>query len=74
MQEYVIHLNEVETLQMIKDNDELDRIFNRAKSTIVQGEKVVLIRTNPDGNSNRVDELTTEQDLVKYKESVMKYL
>lgn len=74
MQSYIINLNKVEELQMIKDSNELERIFNRAKSTIVQGEKVVIIRTNPGGASNQVDELSTEPELEQYKETVMKYL
>ncbi|WP_207496669.1 hypothetical protein [Aridibaculum aurantiacum] len=74
MQEYIIHVNQVEELQMIKDQDELERIFSRAKSTIVQGEAVVLVRKNPDGTSNKVDELTTETELEQLKEKVFKYM
>jgi hypothetical protein len=74
MQDYTIQLHEVEELQMIKDVDELNRIFARAKSTIVQGEKVIILRTDAGGNSNQVDELTTESELQLYKASVLKYL
>lgn len=74
MQSYIINLNQVEELQMIKDSDELERIFNKAKSTIVQGEKVVIMRTDPGGAANKVDELSTEPELEKYKEEVMKYM
>ena len=74
MQSYIINLNQVEELQMIKDSDELERIFNKAKSTIVQGEKVVIMRTDPGGAANKVDELTTEPELEKYKDEVMKYM
>lgn len=74
MQSYIINLNQVEELQMIKDSDELERIFNKAKSAIVQGEKVVIMRTDPGGAANKVDELSTEPELEKYKDEVMKYM
>ena len=74
MQSYIINLNQVEELQMIKDSDELERIFNKAKSAVVQGEKVVIMRTDPGGAANKVDELSTEPELEKYKEEVMKYM
>ena len=74
MQSYIINLNQVEELQMIKDSDALERIFNKAKSTIVQGEKIVIMRTDPGGAANKVDELSTEPELEKYKEEVMKYM
>lgn len=74
MQEFVISVNEIEELQMVKDMDELERIFGRAKSTIVQGEAVILMRENPGGAQHKVDVLTTEADLETYKRSVLKYL
>ena len=74
MHEYIIYVNEVEELQMISDNEELERIFTRAKSTIVQGESVILMRKDRDGTSNKVDELTTENELGLYREKVFKYL
>ena len=74
MQSYIINLNNIEELQMIKDEAELQRILLRAKSTIVQGETVILQRTNPDGSNNTVDELTTEKDLEQYREKVLKFL
>ncbi len=74
MQEYIIYVNDIEALQMTKDLDELERIFLRAKSTIVQGETVVLMRKNQSGPAHKVDELTTEPDLSRYKDTVLKYL
>ncbi len=74
MQAYTIQLHQVEELQMIKDVDELNRIFARAKSTIVQGEKVIIERTDATGARNQVDELTTEIELQQYRDSVLKYL
>jgi hypothetical protein len=74
MQEYIIYVNDIEALQMTRDMDELERIFLRAKSTIVQGEAVVLMRKNQSGPAHKVDELTTEPDLKRYKDTVLKYL
>jgi hypothetical protein len=74
MQELIIQVNQIEELQTIKDTDELDRIFKKAQSTIVQGEAVVLVRKNPNGEVNTVEQLTTEADLAAYKQQVLKYL
>lgn len=74
MQEYVIHVNRIEELQTIKNIQELDAIFRRAKSTIINGEKVVLVRNYPDGRSERFEEITTEDELATYKKGVYKYL
>jgi hypothetical protein len=74
MQEYIIYVNEIEELQMVKDLDELERIFLRAKSTITQGKPVILMRKNKSGPAHKVDEFTTEPDLTKYKNNVLKYL
>ena len=74
MQEYIIQINTIEELQMIKDKEELERIFNKAKSTIVQGEPVILMRTNPGGETTKVNELTTEVELEQLKAQTFKYL
>lgn len=74
MQEYSINVGEIEELQMIKDTDRLDQIFARAKSTVVQGGSVFLVRHNPDGTTYNFDEISTEPDLENYKNSVFKYL
>jgi hypothetical protein len=74
MQEYIIQVNKIEELQMLKDHDELERIFLKAKSTIIQGEAVVLVRLNPGGAEHKVDEFTTEADLQSYREKTFQYL
>ncbi|HEY0057916.1 MAG TPA: hypothetical protein VGB56_02215 [Flavisolibacter sp.] len=74
MQEYIINVAQIEDLQTISNTDELERIFERAKSTIVNGERVVLVRRHANGREDRFDELTTEEDLGRYRESVFKYL
>lgn len=72
--EYEINVTEVEELQMINNLAELEQIFSKAKSIIVQGETVVLLRKNTDGSIYKFEEITTETDLENYKETVFKYL
>ncbi len=74
MQEYVINVSDIEDLQMTNDTKELERIFAKAKSTVVQGEPVILTRKSADGSVQKFDEITTEQDLDSYKQTVFKYL
>ncbi len=74
MTEYEINVSEVEELQMTSRIVELEQMFTRAQSTIVQGGAVVLLRENFDGTTYKFDELTTEEDLGTYKETVFKYL
>ncbi|MFL5786977.1 MAG: hypothetical protein ACJ748_02910 [Flavisolibacter sp.] len=74
MQEYVINVNQIEDLQTTKNVEELEKIFTRAKSTIVNGEKVFLVRKFNDGHSEKFDNLTTLEDLNHYRKRVFKYL
>lgn len=74
MNEYLINVTEIEELQMIKNIDALDIIFNKAQRTIVGGEKVILIRRHADGQCDKFDELTTEEDLAAYQNRVYQYL
>jgi len=74
MPEYIIDVSKVEDLQMISNTVELNQIFTKAQSTVVQGGTVVLTRQNPDGSTYRFDEITTEADVNTYKDSVFKYL
>jgi hypothetical protein len=74
MKEYDINITQVEEYQTIKNIADLEQILARAQSTIVQGGVVNLIRENPDGSSYKFEEITKEDDLRSYKESVMKYL
>ena len=73
MSPYLINVNEVENLQMTHDVDELERIFYRAKSSIVNGETVVLARIQNE-RTEKFDELTTLPDLEEYRRTVFKYL
>ena len=74
MQEYLINVTEIEELQMISNVDELKKIFARAKRTVVHGSKVILARKDNTGLVHPFDEVTTEEDLERYRKNVFKYL
>ncbi len=74
MKAYVIDVSKIEELQNLNDKDELENIFYRANSTIVNGEKVVLVRKNKNGGSEKFDEITTQEDLEQFRKRVFKYL
>ncbi len=74
MNEFEINVTEVEELQMTSSIADLEQIFSKAKSIIVQGETVALVRKNTDGSTYKFDELTTEADLDDYRQTVFKYL
>ena len=74
MEEYIIYVGKIEELQMINDRSALDAIFQRAKSTLVGGENVALVRQTADGQSYRFDEITNLEDFEKYKANVYKYV
>ena len=74
MEDFVINVTQIEELQTIKDINALNRIFTKAKTTIVGGAAVRLIRKEYDGTSNQFDVLDTEEQLADYRKSVFKYL
>lgn len=74
MREYVIDVSKIEELQTLNDKDELENIFFKANSTIVNGEKVIFVRKNKNGKSERFDEMSTQEELEHYKKRVFKYL
>jgi hypothetical protein len=74
MREYVIDISRIEELQTLNDKDELETIFFRANSTIVNGEKVILVRRNKSGKSEKFDEMSTQDELEEYRRRVFKYL
>jgi hypothetical protein len=73
MAPYNIDVSKVEELQTIRDVEELERIFERAKSTVVNGVAVVLGR-KAGREFQPFDEITTLDDLNTYRLSVFKYL
>ena len=74
MGDYVINVTQIEDLQTTQNVDELQRIFKKAKSAIVNGEQVLLVRKYKDGRSEKFDELSTLEDLELYRKTVFKYL
>ena len=72
--EFRISVNQVEELQMIGNVDEIERILDRARSIVVQGGEVILVRQNPDGRKMEYDRIHNEHDLSNYRKTVLKYL
>ena len=70
----MIDVSRIEELQTLNDKHELEKIFSKAQSTIVNGEAVMLVRKDRKGSSQKFDELSTLEDLKRYKKSVFKYL
>jgi hypothetical protein len=61
MPEYFINVNKVEELQTIRDRNELESLFIKARRTIIQGGQVVLVRQQPSGETYRFDAFNTEE-------------
>ncbi len=74
MAEYTINVSEVEDLQMVSNVAELNQMFTRAQSTVVQGGTVTLVRRTSDGSVYKFAEITTEAEIENYKQTVFKYL
>ena len=74
MQDYTIDVSKIEELQMINDVQELDWIFQKAKSAIVCGAVVMLARKNIECRFVPFEKLTALSDLALYKKTVYKYL
>ena len=74
MQDYTINVSKIEELQTINNTDELEMIFARAKSAVVNGAKVILVRKEFSGKVNKFDEIDTLDALEAYKVGVFKYL
>lgn len=74
MRAYEINVATIEELQTLNDKDELEKIFSKAQSTIVNGENVILVRKERNGPAHKFDQLSTLEDLERYKISVFKYL
>ena len=74
MQQYVINVAQIEEWQTIKNITELDKLFARARSVLVGGGTVPLIRQSSKGKEEKFDEITTLEDFGEYKKQVYKYL
>lgn len=74
MENYVINVAEIESLQMINNTQALDVIFIKARRTVISGGTVLLVRKGGSGPAEKFDEINTEEDLSAYKKGVYKYL
>lgn len=74
MDDYTINVTQVEELQMTNNAGELEKIFTRAKSAVVNGAKVLLVRKGTSGPAAKFDELDTLEALESYRKQVFKYL
>jgi len=74
MTDYTINVSKIEEYQTINNADELEKIFARAKSAVVNGAKVILSRKESSGEVNKFDEMDTLEALEIYKAQVFKYV
>ena len=74
MTDYTINVTQIEELQTINNTDELERIFAKAKSAIVNGANVILVRKETSGKVNKFDEKGTLDELEEYRTQVFKYI
>lgn len=74
MDNYVIDVTQVEELQTLSDVQELEKIMSKAKTAIVNGAEVHLVRKEKNGRSQPFDTLDTLEQLAQYKKQVFKYL
>lgn len=74
MKDFFINVTEIEELQMTHSTHELDKIFSRARSVVIGGGTIALMRKPANGKAYRFDEISTEQALEDYKKQVYKYL
>ena len=70
--QFTINVREIEELQTIRDTYSLSLIFDKAKSTVVQGGSVRLVRKHKDREAEPFDELSSEEDLAQYRDTVFK--
>ena len=74
MEDYIINVGKIEEWQMIKDIQSLNEVFRRAKSTLVGGGTVALVREQRNSGSYRFEEFTNLEDLEAYRKNTYKYL
>jgi len=74
MEDFVIVVNRIEELQSIQDREELERIFNKAKRTIVGGMDVILVREDRSGRQEKFQTFSNENDFEEYRKRVFRLL
>lgn len=73
MQNLVIDIAQIEEWQVLNDRSELEKLFGKAQSTIVNGAAVELVR-NTGGQTARFEIIDNLSDLKHYRQQVMKYI
>ena len=73
MKDFVIDVSQVEEWQALNNTHELEMMFAKAQSAIVNGAKVLFLRKSA-GKSEKFDEMDNLDDLAKYRDRVFKYL
>jgi hypothetical protein len=74
MQDYIINVGAVEEWQTLGDTHALEQVFQRAKSTLVNGAEVHLLRKDRSGSGEPFETFTTLEDLEAYRLRVFRYL
>jgi len=74
VKEFIIDVSRIEELQTLNDVHELEKIFSKAQSTIVNGEQVILVRKTLSGSTQKFDEISNLEELKQYRDTVFKYL
>ena len=74
MDNFSILVNKIEEWQMINDRSSLDEVFQRAKRVLVGGGTVILMRTQPSGETYPFEEISNLEDFDAYKTRVYKYI
>ena len=74
MQDYTIDVGHIEELQMTNNLQALESIFDKARSAIVNGALVLLVRKQFSGKKEKFDEISTLADFDTYQKQVLKYM
>ncbi len=74
MNDYTINVAIVEEHQTISNISALEKIFTQAKSAVVNGAKVILVRKDHKGKAAKFDQIDTLEELEEYRKQVFKYL
>lgn len=74
MEDYIINVTQIEEYQNISNRDALEEIFAKAKSAVVNGASVLLVRKESKDKAIKFDEMDTLEALEEYHKQVFKYL
>lgn len=74
MEDFVIVVNRIEELQLVQDRQELERLFDKAKRTIIGGLNVILVREDRNGTREKFQTFSNEHDFEEYRKQVFRLL